>query len=86
MEMEEDWLVSLHFSDAAKQHLGWVDGPPKAHPAPKDLRHLKHVQAGDFLRIEGMSELWVVQYRVWQVMHDQTQLKLVLDGPIAEDS
>lgn len=84
MENATDFIVSLHFSEAARQHLGWADGPPKSHPQPVDLSHLRHVQAGDFLRTEGMAELWVVSHRVWHLMGDQTVLKLVLDGPIAD--
>lgn len=85
MENEPNFIVSLHFSKEARQHLGWADGPPKSHPQPVDLEHLQHAQAGDFLRIEGMAGLWAVQHRVWHAMSDQTVLKLILDGPIADD-
>lgn len=84
MNQDPDFTVSLHFSEEARRYLGHPSGPPRPHPAPVDLMHLRHVQAGDFLRIEGMSELWAVQHRVWNLMSDQTVLKLVLDGPIAE--
>lgn len=84
MHTDPDFIVSLHFSEAARLHLGWTEGPPKSHQPPVDLHHLRHVQAGDFLRIEGMAELWAVSHRVWQLMGDQTVLKLVLDGPIAD--
>lgn len=86
METEPDFIVNLHFSREARRHLGWSDGPPRSHPPPVDLLHLRHVQVGDFLRIEGMAELWAVQHRVWSLMQDQTVLKLVLDGPIADDA
>lgn len=86
MEKESNFIVSLHFSKEARQHLGWADGPPKSYLQPADLWHLRHVQAGDFLRIQGMAELWAVQHRVWHLMQDQTVLKLVLDGPIADDA
>ena len=84
MTTEPDFIVNLHFSKEARQHLGWADGPPKSYPQPVGLERLQHVQAGDFLRIEGMAELWAVQHRVWHLMSDQTVLKLVLDGPIAD--
>ena len=84
MNTEPDFIVSLHFSEAARQHLGWDAGPSKSFPQPVDLERLQHAQAGDFLRIEGMAELWAVQHRVWHVMSDQTVLKLILDGPIAD--
>ncbi len=85
MKKEPEFIVNLHFSQAARQHLGWGGGPPRSHPQPVDLEHLRHVQAGDYLRIEGMTELWAVSHRVWHLMHDQTVLKLVLDGPIEDD-
>ena len=85
METEPDFIVNLNFSAAARLHLGQTGGPPRSHPQPVDLEHLRHVQAGDYLRIEGMTELWAVQHRVWHLMHDQTVLKLVLDGPIEDD-
>jgi hypothetical protein len=84
METDPDFIVSLHFSEAARRHLGRAGGPPTPYPQPAGLEHLQHVQAGDFLRIEGMTELWAVQHRVWHLMSDQTVLKLVLDGPIAD--
>ena len=84
MKKEPEFIVNLHFSQAARQHLGWGGGPPRSHPQPVDLDHLRHVQAGDYLRIEGMTELWAVSHRVWHLMSDQTVLKLVLDGPIAD--
>ena len=85
MHEEPNFMVNLTFSQAARQHLGWESGPPKSYPQPVDLEHLRHVQTGDFLRIEGMAELWAVSHRVWHLMGDQTVLKLVLDGPIADD-
>lgn len=84
MNTEPDFIVSLHFSSEARQYMGWSDGPPKSYPQPAGLEHLRQVQQGDFLRIEGMTELWAVQHRVWHLMSDQTVLKLVLDGPIAD--
>ncbi len=86
METEPTFIVSLHFSPAARQHLGWGNGPPKSYPQPVDLEHLRYAQAGDFLRIEGMAELWAIQHRVWHAMADQTVLKLILDGPIEDDA
>lgn len=84
MEMEPNFIVSLIFSAGALAHLGWERGPARSNPPAEDLSRLQYVQAGDFLRIEGISELWVVSHRVWVVMSDQTELRLVLDGPIED--
>ena len=85
MENESDFIVSINFTAAGREWLALKSGPPSERPAPVDLMHLRHVQAGDFLRIEGTEGLWAVSHRVWHLMQDQTELKLVLDGPIAED-
>jgi hypothetical protein len=85
MEQESDFIVSVMFSEQARTALALQPGPGKQYQAP-DLLHLRHVQTGDFLRIEGTPGLWVVQQRVWHLMSDQTQMKLVLDGPIDQES
>jgi hypothetical protein len=84
MNEQEDFIVSINFSAQGREWLGLKSGPPTECPQPVDLHHLRYVQAGDFLRIEGMAGLWAVSHRVWHLMQDQTQLKLVLDGPIEE--
>jgi hypothetical protein len=85
MEQESDFIFSATFSDRGRAWLALHPGPAKQCQAP-DLLHVRHVQTGDFLRIEGTPGLWVVQQRVWHLMSDQTQLKLVLDGPIDQES
>lgn len=85
MEEESDFIVSATFTPQARAWLSLQAGPAKQCLTP-DLQHLRHVQAGDFLRIEGTPGLWAVQHRVWHLMSDQTQLKLVLDGPIDEET
>ncbi len=85
MEEDSNFIVSATFTQRARAWLDLQNGPAKQCLAP-DLLHLRHVQTGDFLRIEGITGLWVVQQRVWHLMTDQTQLKLVLDGPIDEES
>ena len=83
-EEESGFIVSATFTPQARAALALAPGPGKQCQAP-DLLHLRHVQTGDFLRIEGTTGLWVVQRRVWHLMSDQTELKLVLDGPIDEE-
>ena len=83
---EDDFIVSINFTQQGRQWLGLKDGPATAGPAqPVDLLHLRYAQPGDFLRIQGISGLWVISHRTWHLMQDQTQLKFVLDGPIEED-
>ena len=84
MNEEPDFIVSINFTAAGHEWLALKKGPPSERPAPVDLLHLRHVQAGDYLRIEGIDGLWAVAHRVWHLMQDQTELKLVLDGPIEE--
>ncbi len=80
--MESTFIVSVIFSDQARQHLALQPGPAKQSPVDADLLRLQHVQAGDFVRIQGTPGLYEVSHRVWHVMEDQAELKLVLDGPI----
>lgn len=82
---QADFIVSPHFSAKAREVLGLKrDGPPSKNPPLLDPLHLRRLQVGDFLRIEGFPHIWVVEYRTWHLMRDQTVLKLTLDGPIAE--
>ena len=83
--MESSFTVSIFFSDQARQYLKRASGPPKQHPGDQDQLRLQHVQAGDFVRIEGIPGLYEVSHRVWHLMADQSELKIVLDGPIQED-
>jgi hypothetical protein len=85
MEQDSDFIVSATFTDRARAWLALQEGPAKQCLAP-DLQHLRHIQTGDYLRIEGMAGLWAVQHRVWHLLSDQTELKLVLDGPIDQES
>ena len=84
LEDESDFIVSINFTAAGSEWLRLKAGPPTERPQPVDLLHLRHVHAGDFVRMQGTEGLWEVSHRVWHLMQDQTQLKLVLDGPIQE--
>ena len=79
---ESNFIVSIIFSDAAREHLALNTGPPTQYPGDLDQLRLQHVQAGDFVRIVGIPGLYEVTHRVWHLMADESELKIVLDGPI----
>lgn len=81
---ENDFIVSIIFSDSARRHLALRGGPPKQYPGAADQLRLQQVQAGDFVRIQGTPGLYEVSHRVWHLMTDEAELKLILDGPIEE--
>ena len=86
IEPEPDFIVQILWSAKAREYLGLKrDGPPNTDREPFDILHLRYVQPGDFVRLQGTPKVWAVEYRTWHFLADQTVLKLHLDGPIQED-
>lgn len=84
MNSETELIVSIKFTDDARQHLGLAYGPTKSYQGAADLELLRHAAIGDFVQIEGIAHTWVVLYRTLKLMSDQSELFVTLDGPIEE--
>ena len=80
-DTEAGLRVVLLFTARARAFLESRPKPASV-PQPHDVWPFQHVAVGDFLRVEGYTEIWQVSQRTWHVMDDVSELRLVLDGPV----
>lgn len=86
LDDDPDFTVRIVFTPEARAGIG-IAAPsgPATEGLLREPMHWRHVQPGNFVRLEGFAHLWVVLHRTWELMADQTVLTIALDGPLQPD-